>query len=88
MSSTGAAAARAGREGFHGGWGNFLGVWSLLLRLLLRFIYRLVQRKMQKLCRKQKAMLPPHAAPPDVFAKPGLLFQYVSARQKPAGIIY
>lgn len=30
----------------------------------------------------------PPPPPPDVFAKPCLLFQYVSARQEPAGIIY
>ena len=86
MSSRGVAAARAACEGFHGGQGNFLGIWSLLLSLLLHFIYRFVQCKMQKQSRKQEAVLPP-ATPLDVLANRGLLFQYMSVRQKPAGVI-
>lgn len=71
---------RAACEGFHGGWGNFLGLWALLPRLLLYFIYRFVQCKMQKLPRKQKAMLPPRHPPRKCLQIPSPLSLCVSAR--------
>lgn len=69
MSLRGVAAARTGCEGLQDGQENFLGVWSLLLRLLLHFTNRLVQCKMQKLFRKWKAALPPATPAPGCVCK-------------------